>query len=149
MECEPFSNPAQALQFIRAGNARVTVRSLASNMRYTFRVRAAPDSKPTDPRRAFFVELLKGRDNSRDYSYIGMIKEQQFFTTKATQHLKEAAYVRAFKFVYGYLSQRNVMPPNTEVWHESACGRCGRPLTTPDSISRGIGPECIKYMGAD
>lgn len=27
------------------------------------------------------------------------------------------------------------------------CGSCGRALTVPDSKMRGIGPECIKYVG--
>ena len=27
-----------------------------------------------------------------------------------------------------------------------ACGRCGRPLTVPSSIDRGIGPDCAALM---
>jgi hypothetical protein len=29
-----------------------------------------------------------------------------------------------------------------EVWHEGRCGACGRRLTVPESIERGLGPEC-------
>jgi hypothetical protein len=32
--------------------------------------------------------------------------------------------------------------PSLEIMEESRCGRCGRALTDPVSIERGIGPEC-------
>lgn len=31
-----------------------------------------------------------------------------------------------------------------EFWHEGQCGVCARKLTDPESIKRGIGPECAK-----
>ncbi len=31
--------------------------------------------------------------------------------------------------------------------HEGRCGRCGRTLTVPESVTEGIGPECRKIMG--
>jgi hypothetical protein len=35
-----------------------------------------------------------------------------------------------------------------EVWHEGRCGRCGRALTVPESVERGIGPECWELRRA-
>lgn len=142
MQAEPFSNPDTALNFILAGNARVTLRSELTNMRYTYRVRAT-ENTPGDERPTFFVELLRGRDNERDYVYIGMIKATRFFVTRASRHLKDAAFCKAFDYVYRHLRAGN-LPPHAEVWHESACGRCGRPLTVPSSIATGLGPECSK-----
>src|ERR1019366_4832357 len=43
---------------------------------------------------------------------------------------------------------RGLLPANLEVWHEGKCGRCGRKLTVPESIERGIGPECERLMAA-
>ena len=39
--------------------------------------------------------------------------------------------------------QAGRVPEQLEVWHEGRCGRCGRALTVPESIERGIGPECV------
>lgn len=148
MEAVPFSNPEAARLFIRGGNARLTVRSQNTGHRYTYRVRAMEEDKDQPPaRRRFFVSLLKGRDNNADYSYIGMIRGDRFFTTKATKHMTEAAFVRGFRFAYEWLARRHAMPPNAELWHESRCGRCNRPLTVPESIASGFGPECINHVG--
>ncbi len=143
----PFTDPQAARLFMRAGNARLTVVSLKTNMRYTYRVRASKDDAPEDPRRRYFVELLKGPSNESDYTYIGMMRADAFFVTRATKHLASAAFVRGFEYVYRHLSAGH-MPPHAQVWHESSCGRCGRPLTVPHSIASGIGPECTKYLGS-
>lgn len=31
-----------------------------------------------------------------------------------------------------------------EVWHDGKCGRCRRDLTVPESVARGLGPECAE-----
>lgn len=139
---EPFSDAATAINFITAGNARVTLRSARTGTRYTYRVRAE-EEKPGSPRPGYYVDLLKGRDNRADYTYIGMLRAGVFFTTKATRHLEQAAFVRAFVYVMKHLKAGHI-PPHAEVWHESRCGVCGRPLTVPSSIATGIGPECSK-----
>jgi hypothetical protein len=36
--------------------------------------------------------------------------------------------------------------PQLIVHHENHCGRCGRTLTVPESVERGIGPDCLAKM---
>jgi hypothetical protein len=36
----------------------------------------------------------------------------------------------------------DTMYPDAEVMHVGKCCKCRRLLTTPESIQRGIGPEC-------
>ena len=33
-----------------------------------------------------------------------------------------------------------------ELWHEGRCGKCGRVLTVPTSISTGFGPDCLRRL---
>ena len=69
-----------------------------------------------------------------------------FKTTHKTQLPASAKPLLAFDYFW-----RNVeadrMPPEVEVRHCGRCGRCGRKLTVPESIDRGIGPDCTNMMG--
>lgn len=38
--------------------------------------------------------------------------------------------------------------PKLTIYHEGRCCKCGMPLTVPESIDSGIGPECKKTMYA-
>ena len=37
-------------------------------------------------------------------------------------------------------------PLQWQILHSGACGRCGRTLTHPESLTTGIGPECTKLL---
>jgi Family of unknown function (DUF6011) len=60
---------------------------------------------------------------------------------------REAPSAKAFDWAWRALT-KGTMPANLEVWHEGRCGRCGRKLTVPESIARGIGPECAGRMAS-
>lgn len=139
--------------FILAGNAYFTVRSVKTGTRYTYRVNRAKCSRcgKTDCQcwayPNYFVALLTGPDNTEDYQYLGMLGQaHEFRLTRASRMDDASAPVKAFKYVWGWL-QRGQMPPQCEIWHEGRCGRCGRRLTVPESVERGIGPECAGRMG--
>lgn len=140
-----------ALKFITAGNAYFTVRSLKTGTRYTFRVNR-PDCSRCGKRDcgcwahpALFVALLAGPDNSDDYLYMGMIRDNVLRTTRGSKMRQDAVPFRAFVWVWSHL-QRNTMPPQTEIWHDGRCGRCGRHLTVPSSVLAGLGPDCEAMM---
>ena len=38
--------------------------------------------------------------------------------------------------------------PTAEVWHDGRCCVCRRPLTRPESVAVGIGPDCLEKLGA-
>lgn len=141
-----------ALKFILAGNAYFTVRSLKTGVRYTYRVNRADCSRcgkkdckcwrfPT-----YFVALLTGPDNTGDYTYLGMIRENLFRLTRGSKMQESSTPVKAFRWVYERLTRRE-LPAQTEIWHEGRCGVCGRPLTVPESIESGIGPVCAEKGG--
>jgi hypothetical protein len=142
-----LTEPARALQFIKAGNAYFTVRSQKTGVRYTFRVAKA---KPQPGREhwtgnSYFVSLLTGPENTSDYTYVGMIRDGSFRLTQASTMQADSGPVAAFRWVWGFLNLKQ-MPPQAEIWHEGRCGRCGRMLTVPESIEAGIGPECAKLV---
>ena len=159
-----FRDPVEALRYILAGNATLTLRSRATGTRYTFKVtRVRDDPKnlqlPLYAEKAvgkiiaeaehkaprYFVSLLSGPDNESDFNYLGMISDNVFRLTRKSRMTSDSLPVRAFAWAFTKLVQR-VMPEALEVWHEGRCGRCGRKLSVPESISAGIGPECAGRM---
>lgn len=134
-----------ACEFCLAGNARITLQSAKTGARFTYRVRKAEDKDDL-----WFVSVLTGQNNESDYAYMGIIRGQDqavaFRGTQKSRITSEAPSFKAFDyFVRQVLEARN-MPEQLEVYHEGRCGRCGRVLTVPESIERGIGPECATRM---
>lgn len=137
--------PGTRRAYALAGKATVTIRSTATQRRFTYRITM---SKP-DPNRpqyghsfrperpVWFVGLLNGADNTSDYQYLGTIFPDGFRLTRKSQIASTALSVKAFEFFAKHWEDSRI-----EVWHEGVCGRCGRALTVPESIASGIGPTC-------
>jgi hypothetical protein len=135
----------QIARFALAGNATLTLRSLASGARFTYRVRLAPNSDESTPleRRTWFVKVLRGADNEADYSYIGFIRDGRFIHGAGKSFAAaDAPSVIAFGWFVRTVLFGQKASEKLEVWHEGSCGRCGRKLTVPESIETGMGPDC-------
>lgn len=154
---------ANVREFALAGNARFTVVSKRTGQRRTFRVRANRD----DPNRApqgdllrrptmWFVDLLVGPSNEDDYRYVGYLRAINDLTLVYSQNKKGFALDagRVVRWLAGYLNSvgsdlaQSRFLAECEFWHEGRCGRCGRTLTDPESIKRGIGPVCDGKEGS-
>ena len=139
-----ITDPKQALTFILGGKATVTLVSLTSGNRYTYKITEADKRNPNDAP-VYFVSLLNGPDNWTNYAYIGMIKNNQFAWTGKSKVSQDAPSFIGFNFCFGKLVAGSIN--GFEVWHMGKCGRCNRPLTVPESIANGFGPECIGLVG--
>jgi hypothetical protein len=139
-----ITDPKAALTFILGGKAFVTLVSLKSGNRYTYKIEQADKRNPTDTD-TWFVSLLMGPDNWANYKYIGMIKNNQFRWTGKSKVTQDAPSLVGFQFVFESLQADTMC--GFEVWHEGKCGRCGKKLTVPESIASGFGPDCIQMMG--
>lgn len=127
-------DPANARRFILAGNARVTLESVKTGARFTFRVRQKDDG-------FYFVSVLTGSDNEADYTYLGTIRGGRYAHGRKSRICAAAPSAKAFEWAWPRLAAGSV-PDGLRVWHEGRCGRCNRPLTVPESIASGLGPEC-------
>jgi hypothetical protein len=151
-----ITSPADLRAYVRSGNAKFTIKSLKTGTRYTYKVKAP--SMRTDkggytkdydsPMR--FVSLLVGGNNETDYIYLALHRTD---APSLYAGRKGNPSHPAYKALEWVLVQANLlegtgkdMPEQLEFWHEGACGRCGRTLTDPTSIARGIGPECANKV---
>lgn len=126
--------------FLFAGNAIITLRSRKTNKHLTFKVKA---SKKDEADSVFFVSVLSGPDNTSNYSYIGIIgsDKKTFKITQKSKVSSDAVSYQAFSFFLKNIIN-NKLHADLEVYHSGRCGRCGKLLTDPDSIKRGLGPHC-------
>jgi len=130
-------DPAEALAYIGAGHGRATL--VGRETRYTYKFGQSEDKK------LIFVKVLTGPNNETDYQYVGFINDQW----KMVAGQKGNAEHGAFKALAWYIYKGNTAPETAaqaQFLHEGVCGRCGRTLTTPESIERGIGPVCWEQM---
>jgi len=122
--------------FALAGNATFTAVSAKTGVRFTFKVRQPDDNSP------HFVSLLSGPDNESSYTFMGTIfNGNDFRMGKKSRITPDAPSAKAFNYVWNHRND-NDLPEKVQIFHENKCCRCGRKLTTPESVSLGIGPEC-------
>lgn len=130
---------------------------------YTYRIKVKkgdPDSQyPND---AYFVSLLTGPDNTRDYTYLGMLETTRIGDevgtpsgnvklTRASKFGDDSWPVRIVRKVIARIFANDTQAIEAAGWtlhHEGRCCRCGRALTVPESVESGIGPECASKMAA-
>jgi hypothetical protein len=136
-------NASHARAFALAGNATLTLVSLKTGTRFTYRIRKGDDD-------VWFVNMLNGPDNEADYKYLGRVDHQLRIwigrrTPKPYDISPEAAGAKAFVWFWNRMMQDQPFDGLIEVWHEGRCARCARKLTVPSSIESGFGPECVKF----
>ena len=135
---ETLSNPKE---FALAGNATITLESENTGKHFTYKIAQCDDND-----NLYFIKLLCNCDNDADYTYIGCYyKDSNYLHLKEPYRGRDEMYlppsIRAIRFFFKNIDK---IPPKLHVYHEGRCGRCGRKLTTPESIKSGFGPECMK-----
>jgi hypothetical protein len=137
-------------RYALAGKSRLTIVSNKTKARFTFQISAPKPDANGRVDDVFFVALLSGPDNTKDYRYVGRISRGIFWAgakvMKPSYVSPEAPSSKGFAYVWRAI-MRGDMPADCTIWHESNCGRCGRALTVPSSVSQGFGPECANKIG--
>lgn len=147
-------NTEETRNYITAGNATLTLTSQVTGKHFTYRVRRCEKHKDyiRDPAPRFFVSLLTGSDNVNDYSYIGLLAPGDdgyltFHTTHKSCATEDASSVKALRWLLRILNaHKDLDSVMATVQHEGRCGRCNRPLTHPESLQNGLGPECVRRV---
>jgi hypothetical protein len=148
---EPLKNTS-VKSFVLGSKAVFTIQNERTGNRFTFKVDKAYNEAIVNPKvkNLFFVSVLSGPANMADYSYMGKISQYQgeryFFTqTKGSKVSQDSQSFKVFSwFLNAVLS--NKLPGYIKVYHQGFCARCGRPLTTPESLSRGFGDYCYNQV---
>lgn len=131
------------MTFVTGGKAIFTVEN-NNHRHYTYQVkkaRATPQNTFVEP--PHFVFVLT---NTNQYVYVGMLVEDKVIPTYKSKHKATSDVVKVFNFGIRMIKAKNG-PKGYSVLHEGCCGKCGRPLTDPESIRIGFGPTCRNSVG--
>jgi hypothetical protein len=152
MESKRIESARDALAYCVAGRATVTFRSTSTGVRFTYRIRQAEDKATGELQPLWFVKLLVGADNESSYQYLGLIRHTpagyRYEHGRKSTISEAAPSANGFEWAFRALAVERI-PPALEVWHNGQCGKCGRMLTVPESISAGLGPKCRARFEAE
>jgi len=131
-------NADQIRKFLWAGNATFTLQSKTTGVHYSYKIRRPSEDKP------YFAKVMTG--GSDEYTYLGLaLPGIGVRVTAKSKFRADSPAVRALDyFVRWAFSPAAELPAKLEFFHAGRCGRCGRELTDPVSIERGLGPECAE-----
>lgn len=132
--------------FIRAGDAIFTIKHTVSGHHLTYRMQVC-DENPE----LYFIKVLTGPDNTSSYTYLGTVREDKYISGLKYNHGAKSSIGKDAKtatIAYSFFEclNKKALPSTWEVWHTNRCCRCARLLTTPESVERGLGPECAKHL---
>ena len=133
-------NEIKDSRFFTAGNAKFTV-SNPKGDHYTFRIGRRNETQP------LFVSLMTGPDNESSFTYMGIFTPEtnEVRLTKNSKYTEDTLPVKVIRWAIKAVSTKNI-PEGYSIQHAGRCCRCGRTLTTPESINRGWGSECDKHI---
>jgi hypothetical protein len=134
--------------FIFAGNATFTVLNETTKNRFTYRIRKAGYGTPTfnEKNGSFYVSVLTGTDNNSSYSFLGTYfgGTNQFYRHSHKSKIGiQSVSNKVMEWFFGSYIKNPTSFPTIKIFHEGKCGRCGKKLTTPESVKSGLGPYCI------
>ena len=120
-----------------AGNSTLTFESKYTGKYFTFNVREKKKVQPTDPLE--YIVISKDK-------IIGIIANMQFIYKPAVLVGEELPEQKVMAWIWKHLIKAEWLDKNVNIYHTGKCVRCGRQLTTPESVITGIGPECLKII---
>lgn len=128
-------NIDQIQEFLKAGKPTFTVVSNKTGEHRTFKGQMSDNGK------MLWVSLLVAPDT---YQYAGTL----FPATWDYRTTAKSPANHPIHKVLGYFAAGLRMKDlrQMEFKHAGRCGRCGRELTTPESIDAGLGPVCRGLM---
>ena len=125
-------------QDLFAGKTKFTI-SNEKDQHYTFKVKQIKDTH------RYMVLLLTGPNNSNDFTYLGMLWDESVRPVSLTQKSKfnkDSTPYKVFCYAQSVLANKNTLPEGYSILPSGTCFKCGRELTTPESIRTGYGPVC-------
>lgn len=137
-------------EWMLAGKAEFTVHN-AKGQHYSYQIL----KKEWSGKVTWLLTLLTGPDNDRDFTYVGVVKEDgSLHTTRASKVTTEAKSFKVAAWTLKKVWSGQPFPAGYGINHKGRCGRCGRALTRPEGIDPkgwryGFGEVCYSHIQSE
>ena len=131
-------------------HGKITFRNIDTDEHRTFQLRRQATDAEFAPGKTI-LSILTGSDNESDYTGFAFVSEE--YGLCIWRKRRESAHFRYYAdMIVGFLGldepeEIEIGSRKYSVHAERRCAVCGRTLTTPESVERGIGPICAGKGG--
>lgn len=140
-------NPLALPHFFFAGRSVLTFRNNETGSHMTIKVKQATDKKDRKIKLPiFFVYARLLDDKAAGYNYIGTIFQETMGVKLAQGVVTGTQSYDVMAFLIKSLKDPASLKPRVSLLHEGRCFRCSLPLTHPESINTGFGPDCLEHV---
>ena len=129
--------------YCMGGNAIVTLAS-PTHVHHTYYIRA-PWKEDKDEF-ASDIRFVYHKERNGRWTYVGEICNNgtKFRKTKSSRYYETDKIFKGAAYVVKMMNRDFETPMILQ--HEGCCSRCGKRLTDPVSIQRGLGPNCYRIL---
>lgn len=128
-------------RFFFAGKAIFTVSNSRGDY-FTYKV-VKKEANARFQTECFMIMVMNGPDNETSYAYMGLLNRNgEIKLTKGSKVDFTDPRYQVAKWALRKAMLQEPIAPGSDIRHAGSCCVCGRTLTTPESIAKGIGPKC-------
>jgi hypothetical protein len=141
-------NPLALPTLFFAGRATLTFRNTEKETHMTVKVKQATDKNDRKKKLPiFFVSVSLIGDRETGYVHAATIF-QDVMNIKLSNKVEEGSQLhKVIQFVWNAVRNPQILrDKKVALLHEGKCCRCSMPLTHPESINTGFGPDCLSYI---
>lgn len=142
-----------SFDFFIAGRAIFTVANETTKKHYTYKIVKKTFEETKEVK--FFLNVLTGPDNTSNYTYVGEFvpaaqdRQTNVRLTRKSPYRADNQIVRVAAWALFLAKTQTEPPPGYLIQHAGRCGKCGKPLTEPESLKSGFGPTCRSHLGIE
>ena len=142
-------NPQNFSHIFFAGRTRVTLKNNAKDTHVRLKIKEQKERKKGQlvgtGRFFVYTSILNDGDAGWDFAATFFADTKNYRLGR--EHQAGSQVDRIMTFVSNALKNPALFSEKgASIYHEGRCCRCAMPLTHPDSIVLGVGPDCLKHM---
>jgi len=141
-------NPLRLPVLFFAGRSVLTFRNPATGGHLTVKATQLKDKEDRKKKLPiFFVNVRIQGDGDTGYVFGGTIFNDTMRMKLSKNATPGSQVEKVMVWLMGMINKpQSLRDRNIAVLHEGRCCRCALPLTHPESINTGFGPDCLSYV---